>query len=269
MMRLACVLALSLALAACGGAACPKHLLVDPSEALARHAQNLGTARTLRAEARVDQRSRDGRVKGRVMMFLERPDRVRFDVVTQFGPALILTSDGEHFALSDMKENRYLTGPACASNIARMIGVALSASDVVSVLFGDAPRVASARESLACSGEGGYVLESTAPGGERQVLELEVHEDDLAKLPSEQRLRLVRLQRYDRAGKALWRVSYDDHRRVGEALMPFVVHVEDLRRKADAMLRFTDIDLDVAIPEGAFAQTPRRGLAIEEVSCAD
>ncbi len=29
------------------------------------------------------------------MMFVERPDRVRFDAVTQFGPALSLTSDGD------------------------------------------------------------------------------------------------------------------------------------------------------------------------------
>ncbi|MCG8555331.1 MAG: hypothetical protein MJD61_08600, partial [Proteobacteria bacterium] len=53
--------------------------------------------RGLQAEARVDQRGTEGRVRGTVWMFVERPSRVRFDVMTQFGPASVLTSDGRVF----------------------------------------------------------------------------------------------------------------------------------------------------------------------------
>ena len=87
---------------------CPAQLLTDPARALATQQARSAQLRTLRAEAKVDQRGREGRIKGRVMMFVERPDRVRFDAVTQFGPALTLTSDGEQFALSDFKSNRFL-----------------------------------------------------------------------------------------------------------------------------------------------------------------
>ena len=56
-------------------------------------------ARVFRGDARVDRRDAEGRIRGTVLMILERPDRVRFDAMTQFGPAAVLTSDGETFAL--------------------------------------------------------------------------------------------------------------------------------------------------------------------------
>ncbi len=270
MSRPACGLALLLAggAAGCAGRACPAHLHTDPTRVLAKQAERVAAARTLRAEAKVDQRGPDGRVRGRVMMFLARPDHVRFDAVTQFGPALVLTSDGERFALSDFKQARFLTGPACAGNIARMIGVAMAGEDVVSMLFGEAPHLADAQPSIQCANEGGYRIDEVAPSGVRQELQLEVHEDDFDKQPAEQRLHLVRAVRFDARNKRVWRVSYDDYRAVGKGLsLPFRVHVEDLRRGADAVLRFDDIDANVTIPAGAFSQAPRPGLSIEDVTC--
>ncbi len=255
-------------LSACAGPACPAQPHTDPMRVLNEHTTRSAVVRTLRAEAKVDQRGPEGRVRGKVMMFLERPDHVRFDAVTQFGPALVLTSDGESFALSDFKENRYLNGPACARNIARMIGVAMSAEDVVSVLFGDTPDLPGAQPAIQCSKKGGYRVDLKAPAGERQELEFTVHEADLKKPPAEQRLRLARSERFDAQNKALWRVTYDDYRSVqGGVMLPFRVHVEDVRHDADALLRFADIDVNVPIPTGAFSQTPRPGLRIEDVSC--
>ena len=54
-----------------------------------------------------------------MMMFVERPDRVRFDAMTQFGPALMLTSDGQTFALSDFKDNRFTRARPAAQHRAR------------------------------------------------------------------------------------------------------------------------------------------------------
>jgi len=252
----------------CGGPACPVQLHTDPLRVIADHAASASRSLTLRAEATVDQRGPEGRVRGKVMMFLERPDHVRFDAVTQFGPALILTSDGERFALSDFKEDRFLTGPACARNIARMIGVALAAEEVVSVLFGDTPRLPDPAPVMQCSQNGGYRIDLKNPQGERQEIELAVHEDDFEKPPAEQRLRLVRSELFDPKNKPIWRVSYDEHRSVqGGLVLPFRVHVEDLKRHADALLRFEKIDVNVKIPPGAFSQAPRAGLRIEDVTC--
>ncbi len=255
--------------AACGttAATCPAARITDPKQALLRQQQEKAGLRSLRAEARVDQRGREGRIKGRVMMFVERPDRVRFDAVTQFGPALTLTSDGDNFALSDFKDNRFLTGKACERNIARMIGVALSGRDVASILLGESPLLEANHESMACR-DGSYVIERKAQDGSRQELELSVYAEDVQKPPEEQRLRLVRASVWDAAGKAMFRVRYEDYTVTSSGVeLPKTVRIDDYVNDADALLRFSSLDVNVNVPADAFSQAPRAGLSVEEISC--
>lgn len=254
------VLALAL-LTGCAGATCPAQLITNPAAALA--AGQRAPIRSLRAEAKIDQRGRDGRIKGRIMMFVERPDHVRFDAMTQFGPALVLTSDGQTFALSDFKDGRFLSGPACRESLGRVIGVALTSSEVASVLLGDAPLIAGA-ESLSCGG-GNYKLERKAPDGAREELELTVA--DPRQPPAQQRLYLASATLWSAAGKKLYRVRYEDYRKVGPTELPHTVRIEDFANGSDALLRLSEAAVDVQVPAGAFVQTPRSGLKLEEVSC--
>ncbi len=228
--------------------------------------------RSIRAAARVDQRGREGRVRGNVLMFMERPDRVRFDAMTRLGPAAILTSDGERFQLLDMRESRFLEGPTCPSNIARLLGLAMRGEDVARFLVGDAPRVAGEASSLAVI-RGGYRVTLGEEGEVRQVLTVHVHEDDLERAPEAQRLRLVKVETFDAAGEPLWRAAFDDHREVrseaGEVFtLPFALQFEDLRREAEVVVRFEEIAVNVSVPEGAFSQPVPGGLRPETVSCA-
>jgi outer membrane lipoprotein-sorting protein len=266
----ACV-AVGVAASACASASCPAQRITDPAQALAAQRAASAPIRSLRAEAKIDQRGKEGRIKGRILMFVERPDRVRFDAMTQFGPALILTSDGQTFALSDFKEDRFTTGPACAKNLGRVVGVALSSADVASVLLGDAPLIepssTAAPEPLTCSGEGLYVLTRQGKDGGREVLELRVHEADLKQPPSAQRLYLASATLWDARGTRLYRVRYEDYRRVGKSELPHTVRIDDFAHDSDALLRLSDVAVDVTVPEGVFAQTPRPGLKVEEVAC--
>jgi len=264
-------LTLALALGACGGATCPAQRITDPAQALAALRATSAPIRSLRAEAKLDQRGQQGRIKGRIMMFVERPDRVRFDAMTQFGPVLILTSDGQTFALTDFKDNRYTTGPACARNIGRVVGVALSSADVASVLLGDAPLIEPASSTtqlpLTCASNGLYVLERAGKDGGREQLELRVHEADRGQPPDKQRLYLASATLWSPQGKRLVRVRYEDYRRVGSAELPHTVRIDDFEHDSDALLRLSDVRVDVAVPAGAFTQTARAGLKVEEVTC--
>jgi outer membrane lipoprotein-sorting protein len=252
---------LLLLLSGCAGATCPTQLITDPAQAIA--AQKHAPIHSLRAEAKIDQRGRDGRIKGKLMMFVERPDRVRFDAMTQFGPALILTSDGQTFALSDFKAGRYLSGPACAESLGRVIGVALASSEVASVLLGEAPLIAG-EQALQCSG-GTYKLERKAADGAREELELSVA--DRTQPPAAQRLYLAAATLWDAQGQKLYRVRYEDYKRVGAAEFPHTVRIDDFANGSDALLRLSDVAVDVKVPEGAFRQTPRAGLRLEHVAC--
>jgi outer membrane lipoprotein-sorting protein len=267
----ALLLLLTLLIQACAGATCPVQRITDPAQAIAAQRATSAPIRSLRAEAKIDQRGAQGRIKGRILMFVERPDRVRFDAMTQFGPALILTSDGQNFALTDFKDNKYTTGPACARNIGRVVGVALSSADVASVLLGDAPLIEQSSNAtprpLTCGNDGLYLLQRAGKDGGREELELRVHDADKAAPPDKQRLYLASATLWDAHGTKLVRVRYEDYKKVGTSELPHTVRIDDFEHDSDALLRLSDVRVDVTVPEGAFSQTPRAGLKVEEVAC--
>tara|TARA_B100001750_G_scaffold215935_1_gene200243 strand:- start:671 stop:1399 length:729 start_codon:yes stop_codon:yes gene_type:complete len=233
------------------------------------------TVRSLRAEARVDQRGDAGRVRGTVLLYLERPDRVRFDAMTQFGPAAVLTSDGDRFQLLDHREERFIEGEACPENIARLLGIHMSGPEVAHFLVGDTPRLEAEDVSLACSSEG-YLVIRTASDGRRQEIVLTAREADHDAPPEAQHLRLVRSELFDVHGETIWRATYDDYRVVrdpGDAegrgvALPFVLRFEDPVRGADTMVRFKDMSIVVEpAADEVFQQRTPPGMRAETILC--
>ena len=187
----------------CGGAGCPRQLHTDPIRALDAYRSTRNHVSAVRAEARVEQWGENGRIRGTVLMFVERPNRVRFDAMTQFGPAVILTSDGERFALTDLRENRYLEGPSCPENIERLLGIPMSGEDVSLFLLGDSPRLDTETRGVSCTADGTYLVTFTEADGRRQEIELAVRPWDVEHdaPPQEQRLRMIRSEVWDSAGQ--------------------------------------------------------------------
>ena len=259
-------------LAGCPHIVRPTQPWSDARLALDAHDSMRARVRSIRAEARADQRGTQGRVRGTVLMFVERPDRVRFDVMTQFGPAAALTSDGTTFAMADMRERTFITGRACPSNIARLLGMPLTSEEVGRLLLGGTPRIESVRDTIVVDADDGfYRIVLHGRDGGRQEIDLGIRPADERAPPMQQRLRLLRSEVFDPRGKTLWRVTYDDYRVVpldeqGVAV-PYEVFFEHPGRESDTRLRFEDIDVNVAVPEGAFQQSPTPGLRVEQVRC--
>jgi outer membrane lipoprotein-sorting protein len=268
--RLALPLMAAAILAACSSLPKPAYPIADAPLALSREQATSAEIHSIRAEARVEQRAKQGRVRGTVLMFVERGERVRFDVMTQFGPVAILTGDRERFAYADFRESRYLTGPTCPKNIARLLGVPLSVDETSRFLLGGTPRIEAAQSRIAWDGDlGAYRVTLSGKDGARQDLWLAVYEADRKAPAAQQRLYLVRSELHAPNGHLQWRVSYDDHEAVklgtSTVLAPFRVHVE--QAGSDTMIHFKQIKLDPEIPEGAFTQEPRPGMKIEEALC--
>lgn len=248
----------------------------EAAEAMESHRSMRRPARILRAEARVDRRDGEGRVRGTVMMFIERDDHVRFDVMTQFGPAAILTSDGEEFALTDLRDNEFYVGPTCPSNIERLLGLRFSAPEVTRLLLGETPYIEYEERTIE-SVSGGYRVVLRASDGRRQELDIGVRQSDLGAPPAAQRLRLRRSEVFAADGATEWRVTYDDYRFIEDptddasprrgVAMPMTVRFVDPRVGADTQIRFQRVDLNVEVPEGAFSQSPRPGLTQHRVGC--
>jgi hypothetical protein len=245
----------------------------DADAALRAHASMRRRLHSLRGEARVDQRGDDGaRVRGTVVLLVQRPDRVRFDVMTQFGPAAILTSDGARFALADFREHTYLHGPTCPENVARLLGIPLSGDQIGLMLLGGTPRIVARSSTIGVDAETGrYVVQLRGDGGSRQRIEFAIREADRRAPPEEQRLRLVLSELFDPRGRTVWRVSYDDYRVVplGDMgiAMPFHVRFEHPARGTDTIMRFRELVPNPEIAAEVFHQGPIPGLVDEEVPC--
>lgn len=274
--ELALIAVITTLLGGCGAASCPREGFTSAPSLLRSFVSMRSPARSMRAEARVDRRDETGRIRGTVLMMLARPDRVRFDAMTQFGPAAVLTSDGEEFALVDLRENRFFVGPSCAENIERLLGLPLAGADVARFLFGETPLLEASDQDVVCEG-GHYLVTRRADDGRTQILTLEVRSADVEAPPDQQRLRLRSSEVHAPDGSLEWRVRYDDHRVIEDPLdtesprrgvaMPFSIHFELPARNIDTLVRFTSIDLNPSIPPDAFHQEPRDGLTIEPVEC--
>jgi len=268
--RLALALGLAFAISACAGGRYPTRPFSAAAPALERASSLRAPIRSLRAEARVDQRGGEGRIRGTVLMMLERPDRLRFDAMTQFGPAAVLTSDGPAFELLDQREGRFLQGRSCPSNIARLLGVALSGRDLLLLLTGDSPRIDASHESIGRTRRGHYLVTLTDASGATQELEYDVPSADRELAPAEQHLRLRRSEEHDSEGARVFRVDYDDYREVdveggGRVAMPFAVHF--VAHGADTLVRFQSMDVGVALEASSFQQDAPPGMPPEEVVC--
>lgn len=257
-----------LSLAGCKSVpACPLQARTDAAKALEDHAERRAGWKSIKGEARVTQSGRNGRVRGTVLMFLERPDRVRFDVMSQVGPAAVLTSDGESFQLSDLRAGTFLHGPTCPSNIARLLGISVEPEHVLLLLTGDTPLIEADEQWMECR-DGRYFVTLAAADGSTQELAFSVDESDLAKAPGEQRLTLRRSTERDPDGKTRWKATYDDHIEVGGRSFPTNVRFTDEVNDADTSVRVKSISVDPEVPADAFRQTPGPGMSIEFAPCS-
>jgi hypothetical protein len=271
-MRAAGRLLWALILSGCGASVVrPSQLSHDPGLTLTSYQRSRERLRSIRAEARVDQRGSDGRVRGTVLMLVERPDRVRFDVMTQFGPAAILTSDGRRFAFNDLREGRFLVGDTCPENIARLLNVPLSVEQTTLLLLGGTPVIGHDRARIAWNDAGFYRVELEGHDRGSQQIDLAVDERDKDAPPDRQRLRLRRSEIFGVDGRSRWRASYDDFR--DQALdgasvsMPFEVRIEQPQLDRDTLIRFKQVSTNVELQADAFLQTARAGQSPEEASC--
>lgn len=259
--------------AGCAGTMRPRYMFDLPSTLLKRYKAHTQGLTAISAEARVDQRGEKGRIRGTVLMFAKDSGEVRFDVMTQFGPVMILTSDGQTFALADMREHRFLTGPTCAANISRLLRLPLSAQQAAKVLLGGAPDIPARTQSLAWDeDESLYRLTQTTADGTQQVLHLSIDpRDEKAPLDS-QRILLRAVYALSPTGQLLWEAHYSEHSYVksqgGQQFeVPFEVRVLQPSSDTDTLIKFKDIRPNPEIPEGVFTQPVPAGMTAEEALC--
>lgn len=271
MRALLSLFAFTLTLTACGRLPYPEYPSNDPEAILGARWRLPDSLEALRAEARLEQREGGKRIRGTILMMIERPAKVRFDALTRLGAVATLTSDGERFALLDLREERFFIGEACPENIARGVGIRLSPGELVALLLGELPQLDRATASFDVI-RGGYRLGFPDDEGGRVEVDLLLPKEALSLPPDEQRVFLSAMRFYGADGELQRAIRFDSHRRIAtpageEALIPREIELIDREEGSDLLFRYQSIEPIGEAPEGAFEQQPPASLRPEFLPC--
>jgi outer membrane lipoprotein-sorting protein len=216
--------------------------------------------RTIDAVAKADEAApHTPRVKVKVQLYAERPDRLRLELEAPIGGgAATLVTNGAVFSLFDAQKGRYFTGPALPCNVARLIQVELPPSAIVDALLGSVPLDGTPGEPSWDPNDGG-----------REVFTLHA-EDGTTKIwldGREKRWDPVRAEHRDASGRLTWRLTHEGFTDHGPVRLPSQTTVEDVAHHATVHLRYREQNVDPTLNDSGFALPPPEGLPVEQVDC--
>jgi hypothetical protein len=190
----------------------PPSRFPDAETLLARMRATHECSRAVSGEAKLDYYGERGRVRGNLLYIVSAPDRVRLDVFSPFGATIsTLTSDGQAFALYDLRQKSFLRGPANACNLQRFTRVPLPPHAFAELLRGEAPVLVHQRGSARLDWEGGsYVVRIASTNQAAEEIRLLPSDADWNRNYAEQRVRVIGVT-VTQAGAPLYSVELDDH----------------------------------------------------------
>jgi len=189
-------------------------------------------------------------------------------VMSQFGPVALLTSDGVRFAFSDLSASRFVEGPACPANVARFVGLQVSAAAVLSAVLGEAALASAGLQRPSCVADVGYrFVQPTSDGGEQSFDFAPVSLD--AKGAGGAALDLVRVTLRDADGAEISSVAYSEHALDAASGVRLArrVHLRDLRRESDTVLRFKRLQVNAEVDPEAFVHRAGAGMERAQLGC--
>jgi hypothetical protein len=247
-------------------------------------------ANGVQGEAKIDNFSPKGRVRGELLLTAVVPDRVRFDVQA-FGNVLYtLASDGKAFEMLDVKEKQFLFGPSSPCNLARMTQVPIPGHALVDLLRGEAPVLVHppAGATIAWDSKGFYRIVLTSTREATEEIHLEVRPSDVDRPWSEQRVRVTQV-RVDQRGVPLYQADLTNHKPtetakprvdpdgidpdippigpVCDAELPWSIHMTVPHTEQDVIIQYKAAKWNPPIVPGAFKLEPPPGARPLFVTC--
>ena len=277
----------------CQRVAPPPSRFPTPAAALDRIKASMACQRGVKGEARIDQFSERGRLRGKMLLFAVRPDKLRFDVMSPppFNSIVAtLTTESGRFSLSDLRQRKFFEGPATACNVARLTEVPLEPHVLVTLLGGRAPVLVHREADLAMewSTDGYYVIRIPSTRGAEEVLHVAPAPEDFQRPWDAQRLRVLDV-RVKQQGIELYHASMAEHGIAGTAPpqvdpdglepplppsgppcsveVPRKIHIEVPESDQDVLFRYDDVKLNPPLPPGVFTQPIAPGMERVRVEC--
>lgn len=278
----------------------PKSQFPTADDAFNRMKAEYACVNGVQGQAKIDNLSKQGRVRGDVYILVQNPDRVRFEVVSPFGPTIfLLTSDGKEFRFLDIKNKQFVFGPPKACNLARMTQVPVPAHALVSLLRGEAPLVTHTPEQARIAWDtdlGLYKLLVDSKNGALEEVHLMVHPSDFEKPWSEQRVRVMNV-RVSQMGVDLYNAELKNHKPMKtapprededgieppipptggpcDAELPMSLHITVPGSDQDVIFQYKDQEKkdephwNPPVIDGAFTQPDPNGVTKGFADCSD
>jgi hypothetical protein len=270
----------------------PSSLMPSGQAALDRMHATYRCANGIHADAKIDHYGDRGRIRGEMLLYVRRPSSIRMDLLAPpplSQPIVTLTTDGNDFALMDMREKRFFVGPASACNIARLTTVPIPSSVLVMLLMGEAAVLKHAPQDVGItwSDKGFYVVTVKSTRDAVQEIQLAPRPEDFGKPWSEQRLRVIDVTvkqkewvRYhaelSEHAPAPMSEPYVDKEGIDppvppsgplcEAEIPRKIHVEVPAQGDDVLFRYEMVKWNPPLMPGVFTQQ-NTGLPVVPVTC--
>jgi len=232
-----------------------------PAALLEAWAGAAGERRGLRGRARLAVDGGDGavRLRGKQILVLERPSRLRVEILGLLNQTVaVLTTDGERFELFRAHDRSYETGSVHPNLLWEQAYLALTPEEAIELLLGlPAPDRSLAPVAAFGDAAGGVSLELADAAGRLRRR---------AGFDFEGRLR--RLEVLDGADELVWRAEFDEYAAVGGEPFAHAVSLEVTAGRTRAEISLSDVELNPELPpdifrlrapEGEGAQQPDGG----------
>lgn len=255
------VRALWVAVVCCGGllllqlAGCASVAPLAPATALPAAAvllerldQSRLAVETMKGLARVEVESPRGSQSFTQVLLLQRPDRIRAEVLGLFGqPALVLVSDGQQMSVALPAAGQYYRGAASADNLLRFTGLPMAPAQLVTLLLG--------AQQLPP-----FTLATVVATAEGVELHLQNQADtQIFRFDAQQRLLGAS---YWQHGEAWLQLGYDDFDAAGIArTRSFVLP----RAAFSARLRFSELTINQPLAAERFVLALPAGVAVQSL----
>jgi outer membrane lipoprotein-sorting protein len=175
---------------------------------------------------------------------VQRPDRLRIEMMSAFGVALQITSDGQRLCAYHRGDRTFYRGRASADNLARFTRLDLGLSDMVDLLVGLPPaRERRGRPSIAFERPQGWwrVSSGLTNGGT-----LDVWFDPDSVLP-------VRASETDAQGSVRYVAGYAQFQTFAGLAMPTEVRFEIPDQHSKIELRYSNVSVNTELSPALFS----------------
>lgn len=258
--------------------------------AIDRMRDTYACSRGLTGEAKLDYFGDEGRIRASMLFATARPERMRIDVYSPFGATLsTFTSNGQQFALSDVRAKKYFQGEAKECAISRFLGVPAPPHALVQLLGGLAPVLVHQTQDAQISWDSGaYLLHIKSNHQSEQTIRLLPTADDWSKPWAQQRLLVTEVE-VTQQGIALYRAELSHHRAVKTAAprvdpdgleppvppsgpqctaeVPARIRFVVPSKGRDVVISSQEIHHNPPLLPGTFVQSRTRGLGSVVVQC--